>query len=312
MFPSAVSIAYLTPSLVVHGALVLGFSIPSCGSSLLGLGFCDNLECVGLIPHTDGAMADVVDLVAEEVGTEEGLNGDTTCGSEEVPRQGVPIVQEEGSSLDNGDIQRDRQHNDLRYGEVMILQKEGQGMSPLSSADEGSKEATATGGRTYVFDRLSHKRAIVDERLLFGVGERNKLDFAATVGSKDTTTLQFFPLEDKVQSRIHIPVTLAKEAAKTYHTTLYGYFFGPRLHFPVVQSFVKAAWGEPKPKEPKEEIKTGIEEATWGSSSISKEDMAPHASHATTAVYRPLGARDASWSWIKGIDQSFGGGWEGC
>ncbi|KAI3692861.1 hypothetical protein L6452_32685 [Arctium lappa] len=55
-----------------------------------------------------------------------------------------------------------------------------------------------------------------DERLLFGEDEKSKLNFAAAVGNKESPTLQFFPLADKVQSPIHISVLLAKEANKEH------------------------------------------------------------------------------------------------
>ncbi|KAJ9557048.1 hypothetical protein OSB04_011662 [Centaurea solstitialis] len=90
--------------------------------------------------------------------------------------------------------------------------------------------------RTSVFDRLT-----VDDRLKLGEKEMN---FAKAVGGKDTTTLSFFPLANKSQSSIRIPESLAKEVMKTHRATLYGYFLGPRLHFPVVEKFVKAAWGK--------------------------------------------------------------------
>ena len=90
---------------------------------------------------------------------------------------------------------------------------------------------------TSMFNRLSD----VDERLKFRLGEKSQLQFAAVVGSNTSSALQFYPLENKVQSCVNIPIELAKEAAKTYHTTLYGYFLGLRMHFSVVQRYVKAA-----------------------------------------------------------------------
>ncbi|KAJ9536532.1 hypothetical protein OSB04_un000284 [Centaurea solstitialis] len=99
-----------------------------------------------------------------------------------------------------------------------------------------------TDKRKSVFDRLSS--APCDSRLEFSEDVKRKLSFADVVGDTKDDSLSFFPLENKAQSTIRIPVTLAQEAVKTHHTTLIGYFLGTRLHFPVVQSYVKTVWGK--------------------------------------------------------------------
>ncbi|KAJ9536550.1 hypothetical protein OSB04_un000302 [Centaurea solstitialis] len=91
-------------------------------------------------------------------------------------------------------------------------------------------------GRTSVFDRLQ-----MDDRLKIN---KDTLNFAKAVGDGGSTSLSFFPLASKIQSSVRIPMELASEAMKTHKATLYGYFLGPRLHFPVVERYVKAVWGK--------------------------------------------------------------------
>ncbi|KAJ9535959.1 hypothetical protein OSB04_un000877 [Centaurea solstitialis] len=87
--------------------------------------------------------------------------------------------------------------------------------------------------RKSVFDRL----ATSDDRL--------KLDFADVVGNEHADgSLSFFPLKDKVQTHVRIPVELATKVMNTHKTTLFGYFLGPRLPFPIVEKYVKAVWGK--------------------------------------------------------------------
>ncbi|KAJ9536498.1 hypothetical protein OSB04_un000335 [Centaurea solstitialis] len=87
--------------------------------------------------------------------------------------------------------------------------------------------------RKSVFDRLSTS----DDRL--------KLDFATVVGDKHADgSLSFFPLKDKTQTHVRIPVELATKVMNTHKTTLFGYFLGPRLPFPIVERYVKARWGK--------------------------------------------------------------------
>ncbi|KAJ9541721.1 LOW QUALITY PROTEIN: hypothetical protein OSB04_028227 [Centaurea solstitialis] len=100
----------------------------------------------------------------------------------------------------------------------------------LSSNDGGQQ-------RVSVFNRLTKQ---VDKRLEFTVGE--KTNFAKIVGESSSKTLSFFPPESKAVTSVTIPIELAKQAAKPYHTTLYGYFLGPRMPFQVVQQAVQRAW----------------------------------------------------------------------
>lgn len=98
------------------------------------------------------------------------------------------------------------------------------------------------GERQSVFTRLSKPN--FDDRLQIPDGLVSKLDFATVVGDKVSTSLQFFPLKDKTQSRVSIPIELAQKVAKNYHSMLYGYFLGPRLPFAIIQKFVKSVWGK--------------------------------------------------------------------
>ncbi|KAJ9552677.1 hypothetical protein OSB04_016722 [Centaurea solstitialis] len=92
--------------------------------------------------------------------------------------------------------------------------------------------------RVSVFERLSTP---TDPRLEFTSAET--INFAQIVGSK-SMSLPFFPPESKSITRVLLPVELTKEAAKTYHTTLYGYFLGQRVPFQIVQQAVKRMWGK--------------------------------------------------------------------
>ncbi|KAJ9561650.1 hypothetical protein OSB04_006810 [Centaurea solstitialis] len=106
-----------------------------------------------------------------------------------------------------------------------------------TSHHDSDNEVSVEKGRKSVFDRLE-----TDSRLKFNQKEMN---FAKAVGKSATTTaLSFFPLANKEQSCIRIPKELATEVMKTHSATVFGYFLGPRLHFSVVERYVKAAWGK--------------------------------------------------------------------
>ncbi|KAI3746814.1 hypothetical protein L6452_09255 [Arctium lappa] len=86
------------------------------------------------------------------------------------------------------------------YGDVTILQRKQEEVATKvleqqAAASGVSHEEKQQVERTLVFDRLSHET--MDERLKFDAGEKSKLAFAATVGGKQCSSLQFFPLEDK-------------------------------------------------------------------------------------------------------------------
>ncbi|KAI3729765.1 hypothetical protein L6452_18431 [Arctium lappa] len=70
-----------------------------------------------------------------------------------------------------------------------------------------------------------------------------KKGFCVGGGGSSSTSLQSFPLADKAQTCSQVPVELAKEAVKVYHTTLYGYFLGPHIPFLVVQRYMMNANG---------------------------------------------------------------------
>ncbi|KAJ9566105.1 hypothetical protein OSB04_002071 [Centaurea solstitialis] len=71
-----------------------------------------------------------------------------------------------------------------------------------------------------------------------------QLSFAAVVGEKTNVGLEYFPLLDRKANSINIPIELAREAAKAYHTTVVGYFLGSRVPFPIVQRSLRSAWGK--------------------------------------------------------------------
>ncbi|KAJ9564711.1 hypothetical protein OSB04_000677 [Centaurea solstitialis] len=68
--------------------------------------------------------------------------------------------------------------------------------------------------------------------------------FADVVGEKSVKGLEFFPLSDRRSNLVTIPIELAREAAKAYHTTVVGYFLGSRVPFSIVQRTLRASWGK--------------------------------------------------------------------
>ncbi|KAJ9541722.1 hypothetical protein OSB04_028228 [Centaurea solstitialis] len=110
-------------------------------------------------------------------------------------------------------------------------------VTDVNSEDDGDVLLdTSQPKRDSVFDRLE-----TDARLKLNSSD---MDFAKAVGNANSTSLSFFPLASKLQSCVHIPKELATEVMKTHRSTLYGYFLGPRLQFPVVERYVKAVWGK--------------------------------------------------------------------
>ncbi|KAJ9536643.1 hypothetical protein OSB04_un000192 [Centaurea solstitialis] len=92
--------------------------------------------------------------------------------------------------------------------------------------------------RASVFDRLN-----IDERLKHS--EPSSLNYAKAVGSGvGDSSLTFYPLVDKTQSKVRIPEVLAKHVMDQHRSTLFGYFLGPRLHFPIVEEYAKKTWGK--------------------------------------------------------------------
>ncbi|KAJ9556846.1 LOW QUALITY PROTEIN: hypothetical protein OSB04_011460 [Centaurea solstitialis] len=99
--------------------------------------------------------------------------------------------------------------------------------APLQDHGAGAAKCTS------VFHRLS--TGPCDARLELSEEVKKKLSFM-WLGIATRMLYRFTLLENKNQSRIKIPLKLAQEAMRTHHATLIGYFLGPRLHFPVVQS----------------------------------------------------------------------------
>ena len=96
--------------------------------------------------------------------------------------------------------------------------------------------------REHVSERNATKGG--NKILEFVMGEKSNLLFSSVVGGKNATNLRFYPPSTKADTTIAIPLELAKEAAKKYHTTLFGYFLGHRIHFQVMQRYVKTAWSK--------------------------------------------------------------------
>ncbi|KAJ9536671.1 hypothetical protein OSB04_un000144 [Centaurea solstitialis] len=101
------------------------------------------------------------------------------------------------------------------------------------------EEVVSQPARKSVFDRLS---VGIDDNE--GKKAEDGKCFASVVGKVNSDSLSFFPLENKDHSRVVLPVELTKEVMKVHHTTLYGYFLGPRIPFPVVEGYVKQLWGK--------------------------------------------------------------------
>ena len=85
--------------------------------------------------------------------------------------------------------------------------------------------------RASVFDRLSHP-------------ENQIPSYASVVGLKDRLGMDYFPLKDRSSTCIPLPVELTKKAALAFNSTVYGYFLGPRIPFPIVQRMEAAKWGK--------------------------------------------------------------------
>ncbi|KAJ9561560.1 hypothetical protein OSB04_006720 [Centaurea solstitialis] len=94
--------------------------------------------------------------------------------------------------------------------------------------------------RKSVFERLSDNVETGCQK----VEGDGKNSFASVVGDSNSDSLTFFPLEEKTSFRVVLPMELTKEALKTHHTTLYGYFLGSRIPFPVVEGYVKNLWSK--------------------------------------------------------------------
>ncbi|KAJ9542755.1 hypothetical protein OSB04_029261 [Centaurea solstitialis] len=79
-----------------------------------------------------------------------------------------------------------------------------------------------------------------------GTLKAGSVSYAAAVTAdlnQNGNSLSFYPLADKSDSKVEIPLELVKQSSAKYENTLYGYFLGPRLYFPTVQKDVKRLWG---------------------------------------------------------------------
>ncbi|KAI3691979.1 hypothetical protein L6452_31783 [Arctium lappa] len=83
------------------------------------------------------------------------------------------------------------------------------------SFEEDTQAGHDSKERKLVFECLTQ----TDTRLKFG--EKDVGTFAAAVGSSPNGVLDFFPLSDKTQTKIQIPIDLAKKAVKEYNTMVY-------------------------------------------------------------------------------------------
>ncbi|KAJ9553001.1 hypothetical protein OSB04_017046 [Centaurea solstitialis] len=68
--------------------------------------------------------------------------------------------------------------------------------------------------------------------------------YAAVVGSSQSSSLEFFAPPNKDSRVVSIPVEMAKATAKSFHTTIYGYFLGSRIHFPIIERYVSSVWAK--------------------------------------------------------------------
>ncbi|KAJ9541829.1 hypothetical protein OSB04_028335 [Centaurea solstitialis] len=107
----------------------------------------------------------------------------------------------------------------------------------LSDNDMEIVQEKSQSTRVSVFDRLD-----IDDRLK--INKEPTKNYAAAVGGTVSEALSFYPLADKTQSCVRIPVELATEVMTTHKATLFGYFLGPRLNFNVVERYVSAVWGK--------------------------------------------------------------------
>ncbi|KAJ9566863.1 hypothetical protein OSB04_002829 [Centaurea solstitialis] len=94
-------------------------------------------------------------------------------------------------------------------------------------ADDAPDETTQP-PRVSIFKRLTPPRG----------------SFADIVGNKVSNGLEFFPLHDRTSKAVPIPIELAREASKAFHTTIVGYFLGPRMPFPLVEKSLRTMWSK--------------------------------------------------------------------
>ncbi|KAJ9560946.1 hypothetical protein OSB04_006106 [Centaurea solstitialis] len=132
------------------------------------------------------------------------------------------------------------------FDPTMVVEEVGSESDDRVLSEHGKADEPGPGGsqqdmRTSVFDRLK-----VDPRLIIPKEGQGNKSFADAVGSNgaEQKTLEFFPLADKSQCRVKIPVELAKRASMSFITTACGYFLGPRLQFSVVKRFASSQWGK--------------------------------------------------------------------
>ena len=112
----------------------------------------------------------------------------------------------------------------------------------LGDSVEDGKVINATdSNQGSVFHRLTP----MDDLQYGGVRilQREK-SFADAVGNQSSNGLKYFPMKDRNDSSVLFPVELAKEASKAFRTTIFGFFLGPRVPFPIVQRVVNTAWGK--------------------------------------------------------------------
>ncbi|KAJ9536708.1 LOW QUALITY PROTEIN: hypothetical protein OSB04_un000093 [Centaurea solstitialis] len=113
-------------------------------------------------------------------------------------------------------------------------------MDQITAIDDESSEVP----RKSVFDRLTPSQ---NKSLESDDGKKKEKPGAsfASLFRDDSSdnNLNFFPLKEKISNLIELPLDLVKKAEKTYNSTLYGYFLGPRLYFPNVLKEVKRLWG---------------------------------------------------------------------
>nr|GEV98519.1 zinc knuckle CX2CX4HX4C [Tanacetum cinerariifolium] len=80
--------------------------------------------------------------------------------------------------------------------------------------------------------------------------QENNVSFANVVSSQNSTMKQAVKIKEMRNSvvvagaRVTIPLEAVQEVSSRFANTLYGYFIGKRLAFPLVENYVKNTWAK--------------------------------------------------------------------
>ncbi|GJT36585.1 zinc knuckle CX2CX4HX4C containing protein [Tanacetum coccineum] len=116
---------------------------------------------------------------------------------------------------------------------------------PMQSATESLSENDSNIGST---SKVSILEDVQDEPAIFVKVNEDPKSFASILNKTPTKkVVKLVPLtNDEVIEGAHVtlPLAAAEEVSKRFINTLYGYFIGKRLAFPIVENYVKNVWAK--------------------------------------------------------------------